>query len=474
MDEFLRDIHTSIFKEWILLQKENDYEISLDPQRDNVISIKTKYSYSEVIFNEMNIIELSVTNLTNDEVEFYLHFQMKTMKHAIELFYEMLESIKKLIHKPITKILLSCSGGLTTSYFASKMNEAAKLLFLDYKVDAIGYNELFNVGDQYDIIMLAPQISYMHAKVQEILKDQIVLKIPSPVFAKYDVGKTLSIIMEARRKKKEKGIDKKNPISLKMVQHHNTKILCLSLIRNSERVHIVYRLYNEDNQILLDNEIIKIRMSIQDIFDIIDTIIIQYSDVQLIGLSTPGIINDGYIYSTNVNGLEDINFYEKFKERYSQKLVISNDVNAVAVGYYASQDQYSSLSFLFQPISYYSGVGNIVDGKLLQGYCHIAGEVQYLPLELSADKLILNKTPEGALELVAKTLVSVISLLGPELIVYCCGLIPQIEELKKEIEKYIPKEYIPDIKKIDYLQNYILLGQMILCAQSYKGGSVIE
>lgn len=94
MDEFLRDIHTSIFKEWILLQKENDYEISLDPQRDNVISIKTKYSYSEVIFNEMNIIELSVTNLTNDEVEFYLHFQMKTMKHAIELFYEMLESIK--------------------------------------------------------------------------------------------------------------------------------------------------------------------------------------------------------------------------------------------------------------------------------------------------------------------------------------------------------------------------------------------
>lgn len=64
--------------------------------------------------------------------------------------------------------------------------------------------------------------------------------------------------------------------------------------------------------------------------------------------------------------------------------------------------------------------------------------------------------------------------MGPELIVYCCGLIPQIEELKKEIEKYIPKEYIPDIKKIDYLQNYILLGQMILCAQSYKGGSVIE
>ena len=466
MDEFLRDIHTSIFKQWILSQKTENYDIALDPNRDNVIVIKTKYSYSEVIFNEMNIIELSVKNLTNEEVEFYLHFQMKTMKHAVELFYEMLESIKKLIDKPIMKILLSCSGGLTTSYFASKMNEAAKLLFLDYKVDAIGYNELFNVGDQYDVIMLAPQISYMHAKVQEILKNQIVLKIPSAVFAKYDVGKTLSIIIEARREKKEKQVQEEKPLSLKTAHHHDTKILCLSLIRNSERVHIAYRLYDENNQILLDNEIIKIRMSYQDIFDIIDTIIIQYSDIKIIGLSTPGIINNGYIYSTNVNGLDNVNLYEKFKEKYNQKLIISNDVNAVAVGYYASQDRYSSLSFLFQPISYYGGVGNIVGGKLLQGHFHIAGEVQYLPLALSDDKLVLNKTPEGALELVAKTLVSVISLLGPELIVYCCGLIPQIDELKKEIEKSIPKEYIPDIVKIDYLQNYILLGQMILCAQS--------
>ena len=69
------------------------------------------------------------------------------MKHAIELFNEMLESIKKLIDRPITKILMSCSGGLTTSYFSSKMNEAAKLLYLNFEVSAIGYNELYNVGN---------------------------------------------------------------------------------------------------------------------------------------------------------------------------------------------------------------------------------------------------------------------------------------------------------------------------------------
>ena len=93
MDEFLRDIHTMIFKEWVLMQDQANYKIYLDSHNENIIVIETNYSYSEVTFNTMNIIELSVTNTFTNEIEFYLHFQMKTMKHAIELFHEMLESI---------------------------------------------------------------------------------------------------------------------------------------------------------------------------------------------------------------------------------------------------------------------------------------------------------------------------------------------------------------------------------------------
>ena len=257
MDEFLRDIHTMIFKEWILMQDQANYKIRLDSHNANIIVIETNYSYSEVTFNTMNIIELSVTNTFTNEIEFYLHFQMKTMKHAIELFHEMLESIHKLIHRPITKILLSCSGGMTTSFFAEKMNEAAKLLYLNFEVSAIGYNQLYNVGGDYDVIMLAPQISYMHAKVQEILKDQVVIKIPPQVFAKYDVGKTLGIIRDAMDQRKASQIEPTAPISLFKAVHNDVKILTLSLFRNSNRVHIAYRVYGEQNDILLDNEIIK-------------------------------------------------------------------------------------------------------------------------------------------------------------------------------------------------------------------------
>lgn len=466
MDEFLRDIHTMIFKEWILMQDQANYKIRLDSHNANIIVIETNYSYSEVTFNTMNIIELSVTNTFTNEIEFYLHFQMKTMKHAIELFHEMLESIHKLIHRPITKILLSCSGGMTTSFFAEKMNEAAKLLYLNFEVSAIGYNQLYNVGGDYDVIMLAPQISYMHAKVQEILKDQVVIKIPPQVFAKYDVGKTLGIIRDAMDQRKASQIEPTAPISLFKAVHNDVKILTLSLFRNSNRVHIAYRVYGEQNDILLDNEIIKSNVVIQDIFDVLDTVFLKYKDLNVIGISTPGIINDGFVSSSNVNGFGDIDLYNILTQRYQQSFIITNDVNTAAVGYYASQDRYSSITFLFQPTSFYAGAGTIIKGQLIKGRLHLAGEVQYLPLNLSNDKLILNKTPEGAIELVAKTILSIISVISPDAIILSCVLIPQVHELKKELERYVPAQYVPDIIKVEDIQEYILLGLMILCARS--------
>lgn len=467
MDDFLRNIHTIIFKQWILNQTNKDYHLYLDKTNPNIIIIETAYSYSQIIFNEMDIIELSVTNTTNHEPEFYLHFQMQTIKHAIELFYEMLECIKKLVHKPITKILFSCSGGLTTSFFANKMNEASKLLFLDYEASAVSYNELFNVGAQYDVILLAPQISYKHAKVQEILKNKIVLKIPPQTFAKYDVGKILSLIQNAKQDYNHQTSQfQRKPIPIQKDIRCQNKILSLSIFRNSERVHIAYRLYGENNRILLNNEIIKNKVVIRDLYDVIDTVLLQFSDLKVIGISLPGIINDGYVTSANVNGLEDIDLLSLLSSRYTQKIVLGNDVNTAAVGYYASQNQYSSLTFLFQPISFFAGAGVIINGELIAGKNNLAGEIQYLPMNLSDDYLKLNKTPEGSLELVSKIIICIMSIISPEAIALCCELIPQIDDLKKEMAHYIPEQYIPPIIKIDNALEYTIVGQMILCLQS--------
>ena len=461
MDEFLSEIYIEVFRKWILMQGSRDLKISLaNNQRD--IIIKNKYSESWVNFYKMNIIEFSVENLIKNEPEFYLHFQIKNMKHAVDLFNEMLETINRLTSKPALKVLLSCTGGLTTGYFAERINQIALLLNIDIEVAAVSYNNLFKASEDYDMIMLAPQISYMNAKVREILKNKIVLNIPPAIFAKYDVKKMLAIIEEERNYKKILAKGDHKPLKAKNMKASGIKTLCLALIRNSNRVHIVYRLYDENNGILENNEIIKPTLTIQDYYDVIDSVLAKYPDIKVIGLSTPGIIRGDRIISMGLEGLEEISIKHDFTSKYHQKFVFSNDANTIALGYYSSTENCSSLSFVFQPIISHSGAGHIVNDRLIVGHHHVAGEIQYLPLSYSKDVLELHQTPEGAIEAMAKTITSIISFLDPQIIVIYCFLITDIEELKKEVAKYIPKEYIPQIVSVDYLQEYMLLGTLLL------------
>ena len=370
------------------------------------------------------------------------------------------------------KILLSCSGGLTTGYFALRLNEAVSMLSIDYEFKAVPYNDLYEVGQNYDLILLAPQIGYMKPKIQEILQDKIVVRLPSKIFAKYDVAEALILIKEELKNhnEKKKSIDK--PLSLKRAIHKNMKILSIAMIRLSQRVLLEYRLYDENNKILLENEIIKTRISIEDICDILDIVFTHFADVHYVGISMPGIVNDGHLMLKK-DGFIDTDVVGILTGKYNKTFVLCNDVNSIAVGYYVTQNKYSTLSFLFQPKNTFSGVGSIVNGELIQGRKNIAGEVQYLPFYSEEDALAKTKTPEGTLEIVGKTAVSIISVLGPEALVFASQLILDENELIGEIEKYIPKEYIPDIIKIENLQEYNLLGTMILCVQTLNNKKMI-
>ena len=51
---------TGVFKEWILSMKSHHYRVALKKDNDNIVIITTPYSYTEITFNEFNIIEFSV------------------------------------------------------------------------------------------------------------------------------------------------------------------------------------------------------------------------------------------------------------------------------------------------------------------------------------------------------------------------------------------------------------------------------
>ena len=125
LDEFYKDLYMDIFKKWICIQKSPNYRIK---EYKDIVQIESSYGIAEVTFNLYCIIELKVTSKKREELDFYLHFQMNTLKHAVSLFNEMITCLLKLDYEAKTKVLLCCSGGLTTSYFAQEINKASKLL----------------------------------------------------------------------------------------------------------------------------------------------------------------------------------------------------------------------------------------------------------------------------------------------------------------------------------------------------------
>lgn len=458
------------FRQWVLTQTSKEYRLFVKETDSNVIVIETGYCRGEVTFFPMDIIQLSVLNTVSDHHEFYLHFQMHTLEHAKKLFGEMLESVRELTVKPPVRVLLCCTSGLTTGYFAEKLNESARLLNLNYEFSAVSYGNLYHVAARYEVILLAPQISYIWETAGEILPGKKIFKIPPKDFATYDVRAVFtwleSFLLPAAIQ--DKPASHQLPLKQQIKPHSN--ILSIALIPQEQSYLFASRIYNRDNEVIYDEVSIKPRISLEDIYDLCDVAFARYPDISTVGVSMPGIINDGRLTLVH-QGFYESDFAESLSKRYSRKFILSNDANCIAVGYYASQNRYHSLSLLFHPaIGSFAGVGSIHNGQLIEGYKHVAGEAQYLPIEPvdsdpTGDRRPLWCTPEGALTCVSKTMASIISILGPDVLLLYCRLIVQTDELIKKIENYVPRQYIPEIIRLKDVKEYMLLGQMILCTE---------
>ena len=242
MDDFLKEINVSVFREWIMNQ---NFAFCHMKRVQNNIVLETKYGIGHVNFYDDCIIELNVENKNTQELDFFIHFQMNNLHHAVGLLMEMKECLETLRQHQKLKVLLSCSSGLTTGFFADKLQEAADLLNKDYLFDAVAYSELFDKGKDYDMILLAPQVSYMLSKVEDVFKDKLVFALSSTLFGKYDVSNTFLFIENHFSHAKEKETNEQRPLTIKQQLIHHGQILCLAFLITDNQVRLVSRLYDD-------------------------------------------------------------------------------------------------------------------------------------------------------------------------------------------------------------------------------------
>ena len=162
------------FKAWILEHSTNDYNIKLE--NDDHIQLLTEYGEASIQFTQIEegtIVEFSIISKKDESVKFYLHFELNDENHAKQLYDEMIETLLNLKNEKTLKVLLSCSAGLTTSMFAEELNSMAEMLGLDYHFHAISYLSIYEEVDQYDVILIAPQIGYMLNRLKESLPEDL-------------------------------------------------------------------------------------------------------------------------------------------------------------------------------------------------------------------------------------------------------------------------------------------------------------
>ncbi len=454
------------FKDWAGKQESPDYIISFSHEKGDHIIIDTEFARGTASFyllEKFVVVEMNVVNKNTSEIVFYLHFELKDLEHAQELFTEMITAVLKQKETSSRRILMCCSSAITTSFFKEKLNNAAKLLKLNVTFDAVSYNNLFVEGEDCDVILLAPQIAYDYNKVKEILKDKLVLKIPASIFASYNVSELLDFvnrsILENDQMKKER------LAPAERLEFRNTpRMLIISVIVQYQSVRFVYRIY-DTGLVTHEDEVIKQRMEIRDLEDMIDFEMARFPGIQIICINSPGVFYKGHMTFRSA-GIYDVDVESRFTEKYGIPFIFVNDANAMALGYYGLQKQIRNLSFYFHPrAARTAGVGNVVNGALYTGRNNLAGEMQYVHkiISYSKDPTELLRTPEGTLEVVAKYLLTIIANFDPEQIVIFCSMLYDIDQLKEYLAQYMQREFIPELIKVDDVLEYMFVGGMMMC-----------
>lgn len=444
------------FREYIESLDHSGY--SLRQKNGSTMILETEYAEGSIVFHDLNIIELIIVSKKNNENVFYLHFQLNDADHAKSLLDEMIRTLIALKDRQKTKVLLCCTSGLTTSYFAMQLNQAAADLKLDYEFNAINYARLYESGFDYDIILLAPQIQYNFRKVKEIFRRKTVLNIPASVFAGYQTGNVFSMIRSAQDAERNADPQKE---AIRSAFDNDYRILCIGLINHFDSYRIGYCIYDHGKR-TLNKEVIKNTHSFQDIEDLLDYVLARHENIDAIAIAYPGISWRGRLYHPDASLDNSVNTGRRLEEKYGHHVILINDVNAMALGYHALYEDTDNMAFLFQPRgSYLAGTGIIMNGKLHRGWKSYAGETGRLVPAMTEHAETAIFDPQGALEIVSKQLLALITIAAPEKIVLYSELTPETEEIRKYLSGYIPEEYIPEIIWTDSLKSYLLPGAMI-------------
>jgi len=448
------------FRDWIEAQTSPDWTTQ---STDKAVVLDTDYATATINFYDQDLVEMIITEKKDDSTGFYLHFQVKDKDHAENLFTQLTDTLMKMKQRKQMRVLLSCTSGLTTNFFAQELQNAAELLKLDFTFNAVAFNTLYDCGYDYDAILLAPQIAYTYEDVCNVFKDKLVLKIPAAAFAQYQTGEVIDLVREEFKAWHSENREEKP----QNIYENDHVILTIGAIRYFNTMRFGVRVYDHGT-ITEDYEVIKDVFHIEDMHDIAETVLVKHPDVDMIGLAMPGIAHLGFL-STDFLNFNHVRIAHVFEERYARRAFLVNDANAAACGWKAVHEDDTNVVFYFHPYgTRIGGAGAIVNGRLMKGQDNTAGECGPLINHLLHDLVHDTYLPEDAIKDDAWVALAYTCLVAPETFVIYDDLVPDATPVKELVAESVHDGFVPDITAADGLKSYILPGLAAYCLITEK------
>lgn len=211
----------------------------------------------------------------------------------------------------------------------------------------------------------------------------------------------------------------------------------------------------------------------------------SHPDLSVLVVGVPAYVTDGRINLCNFKDLEGIPLGGRLAADFpSLKIVVENDANAAAYGYYKSnfEGRDTIVAFLFSPDRIVSGTGEFADnadslpylndslapvfnlgagfvvgGRILRGHTGFAGEVMSLPINQA--EYNATRTVDSYITILASTIITIASVINPETIALSGGFLTSdiLNEVRRRCTNNLPKHHMPVLTfRKDIHRDYIM------------------
>lgn len=198
------------------------------------------------------------------------------------------------------------------------------------------------------------------------------------------------------------------------------QIAIMYLRKESDTYTIFWQISNLLGEALHEEVTPVKEMTLSEVDQVIDDMFMNYSDIKVLSLGLPGVVKDGCLFMCDFERIQHTDIASHIQKRYDVKVIVENDMNATAYGYYKSHNTSDdSIAYIYFPLNHPCGSGIIINHKILRGHSNFAGELSFLPLNLSrSEQAGLQYVNSEFTDMILKMIQSINCIINPKTIVF--------------------------------------------------------